>query len=109
MERRASKRMFIDETAIFTKDGIFTAILENISTGGLFLRTNKPIEVGEIIEITIPLPSALPDNPQNKIVIDAVAVRVEEQGVAFRFLEMNDNTYKALLLFTDPNPIALTN
>jgi hypothetical protein len=106
MERRSSRRTRVDETTIFTKDGIFTALLENISMGGLFLRTNKPIELGEIIEITIPLPSTA---PEGKIVIDAVAVRVEEHGVAFKFIEMNDNTYNALLHLTDSSPSALMN
>ncbi len=109
MERRSSRRTLIDETAIFTKDGIFTALLENISMGGLFLRTNKPIAVGEIIEITIPLPLPSSEGQKTKIVVDAVAVRVEEHGVAFKFLEMNDNTYNALLFLTDPQPTTLTN
>jgi Tfp pilus assembly protein PilZ len=107
MERRSSSRTHIDETTIFTKDGIFTAMLENISMGGLFLRTNKPIQVGEMIEITIPLPSPVPDGPKKKIVVDAVAVRVEEHGIAFRFHEVNDDIYNALLYLTDP-PRALT-
>ncbi|HEX8960082.1 MAG TPA: PilZ domain-containing protein [Geobacteraceae bacterium] len=109
MERRSSRRTHIDETAIFTKDGIFSALLVDISMGGLFLRTNKQIAVGEIIEITIPLPSPSSDGQKTKIVVDAVAVRVEEHGVAFRFLEMNDNAYNALLLLTDPQPTTSTN
>ena len=96
------------ETTIFTKDGIFTALLENVSMGGMFIRTNKPIEVGELIEITIPLPSPLPYAPNSKIVVDAVAVRVEEYGVAFKFHEVNDDIYNALLFLTDP-PKPVTN
>src|SRR5574340_875852 len=108
MERRSSRRTHVDETAIFTKDGIFSALLVDISMGGLFLRTNKQIAVGEIIEITIPLLSPSSDGQKTKIVVDAVAVRVEEHGVAFKFLEMNDNTYNAFLFLSDSQPASVT-
>ena len=107
-ERRSSGRTHVGETTIFTKDGIFTALLENVSMGGLFLRTNKPIEVGELIEITIPLPSYLPDGRREKIVVDAVAVRIEDYGVAFRFHEIDDDISDALFLLTEPHPSTLT-
>jgi len=108
MERRSSGRTHVGETTIFTKDGIFTALLENVSMGGLFLRTNKPIEVGELIEITIPLPSASPDGQRKKIVVDAVAIRVEEHGVAFRFHEIDEDATNALFILTEPQSSTLT-
>lgn len=108
MERRSSGRTHIGETTIFTKDGIFTALLENVSMGGLFLRTNKPIELGELIEITIPLPASLQDGRRRKIIVDAVAIRVEDYGVAFRFHEVDDDISDALFMLTEPHPSIMT-
>ena len=98
MEKRLSRRVGInDETSMFTKDGYFTAILSNISMGGVFLRTNKRIEIGEMTEITIPLP----DNSKNsKIEVNGIAVRVMDNGVAFKFQNLDDDTYRSLFHLT---------
>ncbi len=98
MDRRGSGRVEMgDEASMFTKDGYFTAVLENISMGGLFLRTNKPIEVGERIEITIPLPE---HQGRNEITVHVTAIRVMPNGVAFTFNNIDDDTYSALLHLT---------
>jgi Tfp pilus assembly protein PilZ len=98
MERRGSSRLDVnDETSIFATDGLYTAILENISAGGLFIRTNKPVEIGEMLEITIPLP----DNPEkNKITVNVIAVRIMNNGVAFKFQNLDDNAQSVLLHLT---------
>jgi Tfp pilus assembly protein PilZ len=99
MERRIFNRLPIkNEITIFTKDGYFTALMENISAGGLFLRTNKNVEVGEMIEISI----ALPSSPDKKNVnLDIVAVRVMDNGIAFKFQVIDDNAQCALLHLLD--------
>ena len=97
MEKRSSNRVCInDEITIFTKDGYFRAVLENISACGLFLRTNKQIVIGEMIELTIPLTYS----PKN-IRVDVVAVRVVDDGVAFKFQVIDDNAQSALLHLLD--------
>jgi Tfp pilus assembly protein PilZ len=98
MEKRASERVAVeDETTIASKDGYFSAVLTNISTGGLFLRTNKCIEPGDKVEICIPLPN----NPlKREIVVNVVAVRVMDNGVAFKFQNLDDEAYNALFLLT---------
>jgi Tfp pilus assembly protein PilZ len=99
MERRNFNRLSINnEISIFTKDGYFTALMENISAGGLFLRTNKNIEIGEMIEISIPLPNS-PD--KKNIKVDIVAVRVMDNGIAFKFQVIDDNAQCALLHLLD--------
>jgi Tfp pilus assembly protein PilZ len=98
MERRGSDRSGNNqETSIVTKDGYFTAVLENISTGGLFLRTNKNIELGDMIEISIPVPNS----PDNRILtVHVVAVRVMDNGVAFRFKDLDEDAQSVLLHLT---------
>lgn len=99
MERRNfNRRRINNEISIFTKDGYFTAFMENISAGGLFLRTNKNVEIGEMIEITLPLPNS-PD--KKNITVDVVAVRVMDDGIAFKFQVIDDNAQCALLHLLD--------
>jgi Tfp pilus assembly protein PilZ len=81
------------ETTIITKDGIFTGVLENVSLGGFFLRTNKRMEVGAKIEVDIPLR----ENSRNiNIVGNVIAVRVEENGIAFKFDDTEQNNFWSL-------------
>ena len=98
MERRHDDRRDLnEETSIFTKDGYFTAILANISMGGLFLRTNKPIQIGETIEVTIPLPG---HHEKKELVVMVTAARIVDGGIAFQFTGMDDAMYSALLHLT---------
>lgn len=65
-----------------TKDGDYTGIIENISMGGFFLRINNRIEVGENISVEI----VLNENLRNmNILTNATVVRIEANGIAFKF------------------------
>ena len=80
MERRLYCRIPTNhETTIMTKDGNFTGILENMSMGGFFLRTQNRVEVGENVEVDIPI------NNNVNIVTNVTAIRIENDGIAFRF------------------------
>ena len=99
MERRHTNRSGLhEEASIITKDGNFAAILENISMGGLFLRTTWPVEIGERVEISIPMPWNYADRD---LTVNAVAVRIMNEGIAFRFDNIDDDTCSALLLLTE--------
>jgi len=94
MERRLLSRIPIDhETTIMTKDGNFTGVLENISMGGFFLRTNKHIEVGENVEVDIPFTSSV------NIVTNVIAVRIEDDGIAFKFENIDHYNFWTLHSF----------
>jgi c-di-GMP-binding flagellar brake protein YcgR len=81
------------ETTIMTKDGNFTGIMENISLGGFFLRITNQIEVGEKIAVEI----SLQNNLRNvNIITNATVVRIEENGIAFKFDEMGHYNYWTL-------------
>jgi Tfp pilus assembly protein PilZ len=94
MQERLHPRLRTNyETTIITKDGIFTGVLENVSLGGFFLRTSKRLEVGAKIEVDIPLRG----NPRNiNIVGNVIAVRVEENGIAFKFDDTEQNNFWSL-------------
>ena len=94
MERRLFDRIHIDhQTTIMTKDGNFTGILENLSMGGFFLRTNNHIELGEKIEVDIPFANNV------NIVTNVTAVRVEHSGIAFKFENIDHYNFWTLHSF----------
>ena len=76
-----------------TKDGKFTGIMENISLGGFFLRINNRIEVGEKIAVEISLEN---DLRNVNIITNATVVRIEENGIAFKFEDMERYNYWTL-------------
>ena len=92
-ERQFQRSQVNYETTIVTKDGNFTGIMENISLGGFFLRINDRIEVGEKIAVEI----SLQNNLRNvNIITNATVVRIEENGIAFKFDEMGHYNYWTL-------------
>ncbi len=83
MADRQFPRFQVDyETIVMTKDGNFTGIIDNISMGGFYLRTNERLMMGENIQVDI----ALKNGRKNvNIITNATVVRIEENGIAFRF------------------------
>jgi hypothetical protein len=81
------------ETTIMTKDGNFTGVMENISLGGFFLRINNRVEVGEKIAVEISLQN---DKRNLNIITNATVVRIEENGIAFKFDELGHYNYWTL-------------
>lgn len=99
MQRRHFPRLRINSKAtITTMDGATQCIAENISMGGLFIRTGYGIKVGEKTQITVPLPKAA---RKDFITVDGIAVRVEDGGVAFKFHNVELDTFCELLSFID--------
>ena len=94
MERRLFSRKDVDhETTIMTKEGNFTGVLENISMGGFFLRINKHIEVGENVEVDIPFSNNV------NIVTNVTAIRIENNGIAFKFENIDHYNFWTLHSF----------
>ena len=82
------------ETTIKTSEGVFIGTVENISLGGLFVRTHNRVGIGEQSEISISTPGAA---TQDRIMAKGVAVRVEASGIAFKFYNIDYNTFCDLL------------
>ena len=94
MERRLFSRIPIGhETTIMTKEGNFTGVLENISMGGFFLRINKQMEVGENVEVDIPFTNNV------NIVTNVTAIRIENNGIAFKFENIDHYNFWSLHSF----------
>jgi Tfp pilus assembly protein PilZ len=97
MEKRFFRRLNIEGgTTIMTKDGFFAGMLENIGMGGLFLKTNKNMEVGGTLEVNVPLTA---NSANITIAASVVAVRVENNGIAFQFDNLDHKNFWTLLSF----------
>ncbi len=97
MEKRFFRRLNIEGvTAVMTKDGFFAGMLENICMGGLFLRTNNNMEVGSTLEVNVPLTG---NSTNITIAASVVAVRIENNGIAFQFDNLDHKNFWTLLSF----------
>jgi Tfp pilus assembly protein PilZ len=97
MEKRFFRRLNIEDgTAIMTKDGFFAGMLDNICMGGLFLRTNNTMKVGSTFEVYIPLTG---NSTNTNIAASVVAIRIEDNGIAFQFDNLEHKNLWTLLSF----------
>jgi hypothetical protein len=97
MYTRFFRRIKINhEIKALAKDGFFIGRLMNISLGGLFIKTEKSINVGEQIEINMPLRS---DYDMNDFAAELIAVRSEAEGVAFKFNNLDPKNFWTLQAF----------
>jgi hypothetical protein len=77
-------------------DGVFMGKLENISLGGLFIRTKKSINVGDEIEINLPLRS---EAKMINLAATLTAIRSEREGAAFTFRDLDHQNFWTLQFF----------
>jgi Tfp pilus assembly protein PilZ len=97
MPNRFNRRVNInDEIEVLAPDGKFKCLLENISLGGIFVKTNKHVNVGDEIEIDTPIRSDL-----RMIILAAKlkAIRIENRGVAFKFNDIDHQNFWTLQSF----------
>jgi len=81
---------------VLAQDGYFTGILENISLGGLFIRTKKGINVGDEIEINMPLRSEF---TLANITAKLIAIRSDSEGAAFTYNDLDHKNFWTLQSF----------
>lgn len=80
---RDDTRKSFKETIHFTlKDRKYAGISEDISSGGMFIRTEDTFSVGQVIIVNIPLA-----NKQKRIKVPAEIVRVMPEGIGVEFLK----------------------
>ena len=97
MENRFFRRVNINHRIeAMAQDGIFQCRLENISLGGVFIKTKKCISPGDQIEINIPLRN---DFTISKFTAKLIALRREERGAAFKFEDLDPKNFWTLQSF----------
>jgi hypothetical protein len=97
MENRFFRRVHINHRIdALAQDGFFQCRLENISLGGIFIKTKKCISPGDQIEINIPLRN---DFTISRFAAKLTAIRSEERGTAFKFQELDPKNFWTLQSF----------
>lgn len=103
IERRKEERFFLTTSALLSvidesgaREG-YAVMTQNISSGGAFLSTDKPITTGASVKIDIVFPlKGGNDGKESKTRIDVtgIVVRTEKDGIAILF----SNKYKIIRL-----------
>ncbi|MEI8354768.1 MAG: PilZ domain-containing protein [Deltaproteobacteria bacterium] len=97
MPNRFNRRVDInDEIEVVTPNGMLRCMLENISLGGLFIRTDKNIHVGDEIEIATPIHN---DSRMMILAAKLKAIRIENRGIAFKFDDIDHQNFWTLQSF----------
>ena len=97
MESRFFQRVILrHKIEALTNNGPFSGVLENISLGGVFIRTDKSLSLGDQMEINIPI-----HNGFGKSIFYAKvsAIRREQHGLAFKFIDLDPKNFWTLQSF----------
>ncbi len=99
MQKRNFPRLRIKTDAkIKTVNGIISCSTENICLGGVFLKTDNRLKVGDKAEISLPISISASGNDIN---VNGIAIRIEEDGIAFKFQNVGQDTFCDLITFID--------
>lgn len=94
MAQRSFPRVrFNTNAAIAGGEDYFYGELENISLNGVFIRTKKQVGIGAAADITLSIPTVL---MPSGIKLRGTVVRVEENGIAYRFNTIDYETFALL-------------
>ena len=96
MTKRSFGRAVINvDTTINIEGKIYNAMIDNISMGGMLAHTGRKIAAKEddIAVISIPLSLHAASDP---ILLTGMVTRVEDKGIAFRFIETDVDTLRKL-------------
>lgn len=90
----------VDVTHKFIKKTCFATV---ISDQGVFIRTTEPFEAGEIIKLSLELPSTTPIELSGKIIYRTKSNRAEllEPGIGVIFLDISANLQRNLRRFIE--------
>jgi hypothetical protein len=94
MPSRNFKRIrFIAKAMVISGDHCFDALTENISIGGLFIKTDQMIPVGKSLAVILYLPSV---SRSSSLTANCVVVRKGVNGLAFQFKSLDHDTFTHL-------------
>jgi len=84
-----------------TTDTSFDAMTENLSAGGMFIRTDRLLPAGNIVTINFNIPNA--SHPS--VTAKCEVVRNSPQGMAFQFKSLDFYTFANLKAFIKHKPL----
>jgi len=89
--RKHKRKSFIMAVDYSTQDHIYKDFIQDISAGGVFIQTNMPFTVGQVVSLTFPLP-----NYQKHIKVIGEVVRTSQLGIGVKF-KTTDQSQKTMI------------
>lgn len=99
---RSFIRVYADaKISVTARDFSLTSTLSNISLGGILLSSEEQVYVGigDVYKLNIHL-SDHADDPC--IAVNGMAIRIDEKGIAFRFIETGPDILRQLFSYVYP-------
>ena len=84
--RKHHRKPFFTAVDYATQDGVYKDFIKDISSGGVFIKTNMPFSVGQEVSLTFPIP-----NQQEHIKITGKIVRIIDEGIGVKFKIANED------------------
>jgi uncharacterized protein (DUF342 family) len=97
MGKRFFHRVSInDGTCTLTKDDIYLGTIENVSLGGLLIKSDMKINVSDKITVNIKLSG---DSGNINFATNVIATRIVNEGIAFKFNHLDPKDFWNLQSF----------
>jgi len=84
-ERDEQRKAFTSGVSFAVQGIEYTGVSEDISSGGMFIKTDASFSLGEIMVLKI-----LSTNRKKQVKIPAEIVRIKEDGIGVRFMKKTD-------------------
>lgn len=99
--RRFFRINYVTRATVMVADASFEAMTDNLSAGGIFLRTEYSLPVGTPATIHFDIPNT--SHPS--ITIKGEVIRRNQQGLAFEFKSLDYYTFTNLKAFIKHKPL----
>ncbi|MFZ5569035.1 MAG: PilZ domain-containing protein [Thermodesulfobacteriota bacterium] len=84
-ERESIRKPYVNSIEFFIKGRACMGVSQNISSNGIFIKTDEPVSIGQTIILSIPF-----TNNQKTIRVPAHVVRTTHKGIGVEFLRGNE-------------------
>ena len=92
---------YVTRAHVLLADVCFDAMTENLSAGGIFLRTEQTLPVGQLVTINFSIPST--SHPS--ITVKAEVLRTNQKGMALQFKSLDYHTFTNIKAFIRHKPL----
>lgn len=99
--RRFFRINYVTKATVTVSDASFAAMTDNLSAGGIFLRTDNAMPVGTLATINF----NIPNTSHPSITVKGEVIRRGQQGLAFEFKSLDYYTFTNLKAFIRHKPL----
>ena len=89
-KRKHPRRLLYDNAYLTSEGGAYIGTIKNYSLGGIYITSNRAVNVGEVLSISLPRP----ENMGRMSIETTGVVRQERSGFALEFFESTKKTEK---------------